>query len=66
MIEKLQLKIGNGMDKDTILGPLTTRKRLDELEALVENQKEGAKILYGGKTSGFNKGFFMNLQSLIM
>ena len=61
MIEKTKkLKIGNGMDKDTILGPLTTRKRLDELEALVEKtKKEGAKILYGGKKpSGFNKGFF--------
>ena len=29
------------MDKDTILGPLTTRKRLDELEALVEKTKKG-------------------------
>ena len=61
MIEKTKkLKIGNGMDKDTILGPLTTKKRLDELEALVEKtKKEGAKILYGGKRpAGFNKGYF--------
>ena len=45
MIEKTKkLKIGNGMDKDTVLGPLTTKKRLDELEALVEKtKKEGAK-----------------------
>ena len=50
MIEKTKkLKIGNGMDKDTILGPLTTRKRLDELEAFVEKTKRGAKILYGRK-----------------
>ena len=61
MIEKTKkLKIGNGMDKDTILGPLTTKKRLEELEELVEKTKnEGAKILYGGKKpAGFNKGFF--------
>ena len=61
MIEKTKkLKIGNGMDKDTILGPLTTKKRLEELEELVEKTKnEGAKILYGGKRpAGFNKGFF--------
>ena len=61
MVEKTKkLKIGNGMDKDTILGPLTTKKRLDEVEKLVEKTKqEGAKILCGGrKPSGFNKGYF--------
>ena len=61
MIEKTKkLKIGNGMDKDTVLGPLTTKKRLEEIENLVDiTKKEGAKILLGGKRpSGFNKGFF--------
>ena len=61
MVNKIKkLKIGNGMDKDTILGPLTTKKRLDEVENLVEiTKKEGAKILCGGKKpAGFNKGFF--------
>ena len=61
MVEKTKkLKIGNGIDDDTILGPLTTKKRLDEVEALVETtKKEGAKILCGGKKpAGFNKGFF--------
>ncbi len=61
MVEKTKkLKIGNGMDKDTILGPLTTKKRLDEVETLVEiTKKEGAKILCGGKKpAGFNKGYF--------
>jgi len=56
----LSLKIGNGLDKDIQLGPLTTRKRLEEIEKLVEVTKnEGAKILCGGKRpSGFNKGYF--------
>jgi len=55
-----KLKIGNGMDKDVQLGPLTTQKRLNELEELVEiTKKEGAKILTGGRRpSGFNKGYF--------
>ena len=55
-----KLKIGNGMDKDTILGPLTTKKRLEEIEKLVEiTKKEGAKVLYGGKKSAnFNKGYY--------
>ena len=55
-----KLKIGNGLDKDTILGPLTTKKRLGEIENLVEiTKKEGAKVLCGGqKPHGFNKGYF--------
>ena len=55
-----KLKIGNGMDKDTVLGPLTTSKRLAEVESLVEKTKnEGAKVLCGGKRpAGFNKGYF--------
>ena len=60
-VEKTKkLKIGNGMDPDTNLGPLTTQKRLNEVETLVEKTKnEGAKVLLGGKRpAGFNKGFF--------
>ncbi|MFL2886979.1 MAG: NAD-dependent succinate-semialdehyde dehydrogenase [Candidatus Pelagibacter sp.] len=60
-IEKTKkLKIGNGMDPDTQLGPLTTEKRLNEVEELVEKTKqEGAKVLIGGKRpAGFNKGFY--------
>jgi len=60
-IEKTKkLKIGNGMDPDVQLGPLTTQKRLNEVEELVEKTKqEGAKVLLGGKRpAGFNKGFY--------
>jgi succinate-semialdehyde dehydrogenase/glutarate-semialdehyde dehydrogenase len=61
IVEKTKkLKIGNGMNNDTVLGPLTTKKRLDELELLVEKTKqEGAKVLCGGKKpSAFNKGYY--------
>jgi len=56
----LKLKIGNGIDKDVQLGPITTKKRLEEIEKLVElTKKEGAQVLCGGKRpSGFNKGYF--------
>jgi succinate-semialdehyde dehydrogenase/glutarate-semialdehyde dehydrogenase len=56
----LKLKIGNGMDKGVLLGPVTTKKRLEEIEKLVEvTKKEGAKLLCGGKRpAGFNKGYF--------
>ena len=60
-IEKTKkLKIGDGMDPSVQLGPITTKKRLNEIEELVETtKKEGAKVLLGGKRpSGFNKGFF--------
>ena len=60
-VEKTKkLKIGNGLDKGVQLGPMTTKKRLDEVEELVEKTKqEGAQILCGGKRpAGFNKGYF--------
>ena len=55
-----KLKIGNGMDEGVDLGPLTTAKRLEEIEKLVDTtKKEGAKVLMGGqRPSGFNKGYY--------
>jgi succinate-semialdehyde dehydrogenase/glutarate-semialdehyde dehydrogenase len=61
IVEKTKkLKIGNGLHKDTNLGPLTTKKRLSEFELLIEKtKKEGGTVLCGGKRpSNFNKGFF--------
>ena len=61
MVEKTKkLKMGNGMEKDTLLGPLTTKQRLEGVEKLVEKTiNEGGKLLTGGKrAANFNKGFF--------
>ena len=61
LIEKTKkLKIGNGINKDISLGPMTTKQRLDGIEKLVEKTKnEGAKVLLGGRRpQGFNKGFY--------
>ena len=60
-VEKTKkLKIGNGLDEGVQLGPLTTKKRLEEIEQLVEEtKKEGANVIYGGqRPAGFNKGYF--------
>ena len=60
-VEKTKkLKLGNGMNDGVNLGPITTKKRLEEIEKLVEKtKKEGGKVLYGGKRpAGFNKGYF--------
>ena len=55
-----KLKIGNGMDEGVDLGPMTTAKRLEEIEKLVETtKKEGAEVLMGGqRPPGFNKGYY--------
>ncbi|MDC0473064.1 NAD-dependent succinate-semialdehyde dehydrogenase [Pelagibacteraceae bacterium] len=61
IVEKTKkLIIGNGLDKITNLGPLTTQKRLNELELLVEKtKKEGGKVLCGGqRPPAFNKGYY--------
>jgi succinate-semialdehyde dehydrogenase/glutarate-semialdehyde dehydrogenase len=47
--------------QNTQLGPLTTQKRLNEIEALVEKTKqEGAKVLMGGKRpAGLQQRFLL-------
>ena len=56
------------MDEGVELGPLSTAKRLEEIEKLVETTKnEGAKVLMGGKRpSGFNKGYYYEPTILMM
>ena len=58
--ETEKLKLGPGINLDTDLGPITTEKRINEIEELVRTtEKEGGKILCGGKRSAkFNKGYF--------
>lgn len=52
------LKVGNGMQAGTTMGPLVNQRRLDAIERLVEDATaQGAKILTGGKRIG-NVGFF--------
>ena len=61
MVQKTKkLKMGNGMDKNTLLGPLCTKERLEGVERLVETtKKEGGKVLLGGKrAANFNKGYY--------
>ncbi len=55
------LKLGNGMDDGTELGPLANKRRLDVTRELIDDAVEkGAKLAYGGKRpGGFDKGFFM-------
>jgi succinate-semialdehyde dehydrogenase/glutarate-semialdehyde dehydrogenase len=52
------LKVGDGLEKGNAMGPLANPRRLDAMEALVNDSKgRGATIVAGGKRRG-NQGFF--------
>ena len=52
------LKVGDGLDKDTRMGPLANARRVEAMEGFVADAKaKGAKVQTGGKRIG-NKGFF--------
>ena len=63
LVEKVKrLKVGNGLDEHTRLGPLHTAAQREEVEEQVADAvKRGAKILAGGKRPEgreYEKGFF--------
>jgi succinate-semialdehyde dehydrogenase/glutarate-semialdehyde dehydrogenase len=52
------LKVGNGMEKATQMGPLANRRRLEAMDEFVQDARDhGATIETGGKRIG-NKGYF--------
>jgi succinate-semialdehyde dehydrogenase/glutarate-semialdehyde dehydrogenase len=52
------VKVGDGLDKETRMGPLANARRVDAIESFVADAvQKGAKIRTGGKRIG-NKGFF--------
>lgn len=52
-----RVKVGNGLDADTKMGPLANSRRPDAIGALVEDaEAKGARVLAGGKRG--NEGFF--------
>jgi succinate-semialdehyde dehydrogenase / glutarate-semialdehyde dehydrogenase len=53
-----KLKVGDGLDKDTRMGPLANDRRVQAMEMFVADaQAKGAKVQAGGKRIG-NKGNF--------
>ncbi len=54
------LKLGNGLDAGTEIGPMFEQRAFDQTTDLVEDaRQQGAKILTGGKRSeSFDKGYF--------
>ncbi|HEX5779468.1 MAG TPA: NAD-dependent succinate-semialdehyde dehydrogenase [Xanthobacteraceae bacterium] len=52
------IKVGDGMEKETRMGPLAHARRVDAIEGFVNDAVEhGAKVTTGGKRIG-NKGYF--------
>jgi len=52
------LKLGDGLDKDTRMGPLANARRLDAMASIVADcQSRGGKLATGGKRHG-NQGYF--------
>src|SRR2546429_1384035 len=58
-----KLKPGNGMDRDTRMGPMHSRSQPGEVEAQVhEAVDRGARIVFGGgrpEGPGYEKGYFI-------
>jgi succinate-semialdehyde dehydrogenase/glutarate-semialdehyde dehydrogenase len=52
------VKVGNGLDAATEMGPVANHRRVDALEALVADAKaKGARVVAGGERTG-NRGYF--------
>jgi len=60
LVEKAkQLKLGNGLNEDTEMGPLISEKQLDRVLGYINKGKEeGATVLAGGERE-FDKGYFV-------
>ena len=52
------IKLGDGLEKESTMGPLANARRLDAMESFVQDaQSRGGKVVTGGKRHG-DQGFF--------
>jgi succinate-semialdehyde dehydrogenase/glutarate-semialdehyde dehydrogenase len=52
------LKLGDGLEKGTTMGPLANPRRLDAMESIMQDSKSrGGKVATGGSRNG-NQGYF--------
>ncbi len=64
LVEKVKkLRIGNGVRRETLLGPLHTKGQREEIEGQVEDAvKRGARLLCGGQRpqgDEYERGYFL-------
>jgi len=56
-----KVKVGDGMDPSSEMGPLVTREHRDKVASYVEGASaEGAKVLVDGREGAPAEGFFLN------
>ena len=56
-----QIKVGDPTDASTEIGPITSKKQFDQVQAYIDKGiNEGAELFYGGpgKPEGLEKGYF--------
>jgi L-aminoadipate-semialdehyde dehydrogenase len=54
------VRIGDPLDERTLMGPLVSREAVNEYrEGLVEIQRQGGKLLYGGRVLEDRAGYFV-------
>ncbi|MGR9228202.1 aldehyde dehydrogenase family protein [Rhizobium leguminosarum] len=59
--ETNRIKIGNGLDEGTLLGPLVSKRQYDQVVAAIDGaRKAGATVACGGtRPEGFDTGFYL-------
>ncbi|NNU63881.1 aldehyde dehydrogenase family protein [Rhizobium sp. WYCCWR 11152] len=59
--ETNRIKIGNGLDEGTLLGPLVSKRQYDQVVAAIEGaRKAGATVACGGtRPEGIDRGFYL-------
>jgi betaine-aldehyde dehydrogenase len=65
--ETRKIKIGNGLELGVLLGPLVSRRQMDQVLAAIEKARaQGAIVATGGhRAKGFDKGYFVEPTILI-
>ncbi|MBB5536497.1 aldehyde dehydrogenase family protein [Rhizobium giardinii] len=59
--EAAKIRIGNGMDEGTLLGPIVSRGQYDKIVSAIERARiDGATIAFGGRRpAGLDRGYFI-------
>ncbi|MDW5317982.1 aldehyde dehydrogenase family protein [Rhizobium sp. PL01] len=59
--EAAKIKIGNGMDYGTLLGPIVSKGQYDKIVSAIDRARiDGATVAYGGsRPAGLNSGYFL-------
>ncbi|MCV9997845.1 aldehyde dehydrogenase family protein [Pararhizobium sp. YC-54] len=59
--EAAKIRIGNGMDDGTLLGPIVSKGQYDKIVSAIDRARiDGATVAYGGsRPAGLNSGYFL-------